>query len=50
MIAATVVMTNFMSNIVTTTLMYNVSAAVLPLMALAGNALDAQTVAILVGM
>ena len=50
LIAATVVMTNFMSNIVTTTLMYNVSAAVLPLMALAGNALDAQTVAILVGM
>ncbi len=50
LIAATVVMTNLMSNIVTTTVMYNVSAAALPVLALAGTALDPQTAAILVGL
>lgn len=50
LIAATVVMTNFMSNIVTTTVMYNVSAAVLPVMALAGVLVAPQTAAILVGL
>ncbi len=50
LIIATVLMTNFMSNIVTTTVMYNVSAAVLPVMALSGVILPPQTAAILVGM
>ena len=50
LIAATVVMTNFMSNIVTTTVMYNVSAAVLPVMAAAGMVILPQTAAILVGL
>jgi len=43
-------MTNFMSNIVTTTVMYNVSAAVLPALALAGTVIAPQTAAILVGI
>lgn len=50
LIIATMLMTNFMSNIVTTTVMYNVSAAVLPVMALSGVILPPQTAAILVGM
>ncbi len=50
LITATVVMTNFMSNIVTTTVMYNVSAAVLPALALAGTVIAPQTAAILVGI
>ncbi len=50
LIAATIVMTNFMSNIVTTTVMYNISAAVLPALALAGTFIQPQTAAILVGI
>jgi len=50
LIAATVVMTNFMSNIVTTTVMYNVSAAILPVLALTGTVIQPQTAAILAGL
>lgn len=50
LIAATIIMTNFMSNIVTTTVMYSVSTAVLPLLALAGTVVSPQTAAILVGL
>ncbi len=49
-IAATVLMTNFMSNIVTTTVMYNVSAAILAGLALTLGAMPYQTAAILVGL
>ena len=50
LIAATIIMTNFMSNIVTTTVMYNVSSAVLPALALANLTQLQQTAAILVGL
>lgn len=52
LIAATVLMTNFMSNIVTTTVMYNVAASILPALLLAGSSslVSMQTAAILVGM
>lgn len=51
-IAATVIMTNFMSNIVTTTVMYNVSAAILPTLTMssATDLVSMKTAAILVGM
>lgn len=50
LIAATVVMTNFMSNIVTTTVMYNVAAPLLPMFAAAAGAFPPQLAAILVGL
>lgn len=49
-IAATILMTNFMSNIVTTTVMYNVSAAILATLALSLPGVPFQTSAILVGL
>ena len=50
LIAATVLMTNLISNIVTTTVMYNLAAAILPALAVAGAAVPMKTAAILVGM
>ena len=50
LIAATVLMTNLISNIVTTTVMYNLAAAILPALAAAGTPVSMKTAAILVGM
>ncbi len=49
-IAATVVMTNFLSNIVTTTVMYQVAASAIPLLALSGIVISPALSAILVGL
>lgn len=50
LIAATVLMTNLISNIVTTTVMYNLAAAILPALEAAGTPVSMKTAAILVGM
>jgi len=49
-IGATVVMTNFLSNIVTTTVMYQVAGGALPVLALSGILISPALSAILVGM
>jgi len=49
-IAATLIMTNFLSNIVTTTVMYQVAASAIPVLALSGIAINPALSAILVGM
>lgn len=50
LIAATIIMTNFMSNIVTTTVMYNVSFAILTSLALTVTNVPFETAAILIGL
>ncbi|MDD4081650.1 MAG: SLC13 family permease, partial [Eubacteriales bacterium] len=49
-IAATVIMTNFLSNIVTTTVMYQVASSALPVLAVSGIFISPALSAILVGM
>lgn len=49
-IAATLVMTNFLSNIVTTTVMYQVAASALPALSLSGIVISPALSAILVGL
>ena len=50
LIGATILMTNFLSNIVTTTLMYQVAASALPVLALSGIVVSPVLMAILVGL
>lgn len=50
LIACTILMTNFMSNIVTTTVMYGVAASVIPALIASGIGVDLRTAAILVGL
>ncbi|MGI6687104.1 MAG: SLC13 family permease [Christensenellales bacterium] len=49
-IAATVIMTNFLSNIVTTTVMYQVAVSAIPVLALSGIVIDPALSAVLVGL